>query len=1197
MLLHKLSMPRKLLLVMKVSFILMFAIMMQVSAASLAQKVVIKKNTLTYEQLFEEIEIQTGIATLLSNRELDLNAQLVLEGEDFELGELLNEVTKDTDLTFEIIDEYIVIRPLKLEERVRVDNQNQQPDNKIVIRGTVKDEKGEPLPFAAIRIKGTTIGTVSDAEGNYNLQFEEQENVILEVSSLGFETAEIIYDGQSTINITLIESIAGIDEVVVTGYQTISKERATGSFSMLDSDNVANSPNETIGGNLESLVAGVQTTIDENGNPQFTIRGTGSLTGAQEPLIVVDGFAIDGGFESINRNDVEKITVLKDAAAASIWGARAANGVIVIVTKKGNKTRDIKISVEAYAKFSDEVDLDYANPIASSASQLQYEQWLWNNGFGSPSYDISNINSTMTKGSELFQKQLEEHIAGGGTGHPEYTLNTPEIQALMKQSYKEQVKEHMLRKAFSQNYNVSLRGQSERNQYSLSVMFNDNKQVMVEDSDNNVLINFRNNMKIRDWLDFDFAIMEQIQNNKSGGVGLRDIQGISPYETLLDDNGAYNHINTSRGLNKTIVDDLHEYVDGWSYDDMTNNPLQNMRSQDYRIKTISTRINTGLNFRIAEGIKYTFGFQYQNRSSEVKNRHQEESYYTRDLVNMYNITDYDAIAAGNPYTITDRQVQNGEVVYQYSNQYANYVFRNQFSLNKTYGEHSFNFIAGTEVNWSESESKDDWLYGYDHDKYTNAIPSNGYVNLQRAYYPAASTANLNRGGIVTYGTNRYFSLYSNIAYTYKDKYSLSGSVRTDASNLTVEDPAFRYAPFWSVGASWQLAKESFVSDIEYINRLTLRATYGANGNVPQQSAQVPIISFIPGTTPYSGAGADYAIINDLGNPTLGWEKVKQFNTAIDFALFKNKLFGSVEYYNKNSEDLVTRVSLPSTDGTSSQNFNVAKMENNGIELNLNAKLRITKGFDWRPIFNFAHNKNEVKEVKVIQIPLRDMIGTQYVENYAMHPLWAYKYNGLNDDGVATVLGKDGIVYDANNNISNTGVHGPDVTWYQGTKLAPTVTSLTNEFTYKGISLLFTITGKFGHHMYVPGFSYGWRMDKMNYHQDLDYIIAGEAEANGEFPIPTETIGNYTNYGQNARYLEARIEDASYVRFKELMLSYRLPQSVISKIGFDGIRVYTHINNIGLLWTANDKGIDPDYPMGASFFRPETTYTLGVNMTF
>ncbi|WP_195715200.1 SusC/RagA family TonB-linked outer membrane protein [Ancylomarina sp. 16SWW S1-10-2] len=1053
----------------------------------------------------------------------------------------------------------------------------------------------------SVVVKGTTNGAATDIDGNYVISFDG-ENIVLVYSFVGMIPQEIAYTGQDLLNISLKLDSEVMDEVVVTGYQTISKERATGAFVTLNSENVSNSPNAEIGDNLESLVAGIQTRVDEDGNTRIAIRGESSLTqDSPNPLIVVDGFAIEGGFETINRNDVEKMTILKDAAAASIWGAKAANGVIVITTKKGTRKEGIQVEVEAYTKFSEDVDLDYANPIANSESQLKYEQMLWNQGYGQVSNGIYSLGLNKTLGHDQFELQQAEYINNGGTGLANFTLDTPELQSLMKESYKKQVKDLMLRKASSQNYNISLRGQGERNRYSLSVMYNKSNEVMKADDNDNVLINFRNIMKVKEWLTFDLAVMTQIKNEKSGGVGLSSIKQMSAYETLLDENGDYAHVNSNETegspstYNTNVLNQLLTNVDGFPYDNFVNNPLQNMRSQSFKTKTLNHRINGGLNVKISDGINVKSSVQYERGTIATKNIYGEDSYFTRKLINGYAITDYDELVLGNPYTITKYQVAKGEIAYIKNTQTSSLLFRNQFSFDKTYGDHSLNFIAGTEISWNKQETKDDWLYGYNARNYQNSVPDK-YSGLSGAFSPSYSTYNLDRGGEMTYLTQKNFSLYSNMAYTYKDKYTLSGSVRTDASNLIVDDPKFRYSPFWSVGGSWQLTKEDFIKDSEWLDRLILRATYGVNGNSPKLSARVPVMSFNPGNTPYSGAGVDNASLVELGNPTLSWEKVKQLNLAIDFSVLGNKLFGSLELYNKRSEDLLARISLPSTDGTDRQFFNGAAMENKGFELNLNGNLKIGN-VKWRPILNFAYNKNKVTQVNEINILLYQMSDKQFVEGYAKFPLWYYKSNGVNEAGIPTVLGKNGLIYDANSNISSTGVYAPDLLWNAGTRVAPTVASLTNEFSYKGFSLLTTITGKFGHKMRTDGFSYGTRGDTQNYHENLEEMLLGNNDKVGEYSLPEAQVANYGTYSESSYWLQSRIEDASFIRFKEVMLSYQMPQSVISKIGCSGLKLYAHVSNVGLLWTANDEGIDPDYPKNGNFFKPERTYTLGLNLKF
>ncbi|MBI9057203.1 MAG: SusC/RagA family TonB-linked outer membrane protein [Labilibaculum sp.] len=1183
--------------VMKLTTILIFLAMFSVAAEGFSQggSISLKMEDASLKEVFQVLKANSDYTFVYSE---DMVSKIKVDQIDVEnasFDRVLNLSLEGTDLEYFVEGDVVVIR-----KKAPVVEQPIQQEKKN-LTGQVTDADGIALPGVSVVIKGTNTGVATDIDGNYSIEIEDS-NVVLIFSFVGMLPQEVTFEGQVVQNVTLMADTEQMAEVVVTGYQTISKERATGSFTVLDSENVSNSPNETIGDNLESLVAGIQTTVDENGNTKIAIRGESSLTQeSPNPLIVVDGFAIDGGFETINRNDIDKITVLKDAAAASIWGAKAANGVVVIVTKKGNAKKGIQVDIEAYTKFSDDVDLAYVNPIASSESQLKYEMMLWQQGYGQVSTGITSIGLNQTFGHDQFEEQQKAHLANGGTGWANFTLDTPALQSLMKKDYKKQVKDLMLRKASSQNYNVSLRGQGEKNRYSLSVMYNKNNKVMKEDHDDNVLINFRNIMKVREWLDFDIAVMTQIKNQKSGGVGLGSIKEMSPYETLLDEDGNYAHIiangydGSPRTYNTKVLNKLLTHVDGFAYDSFMNNPLQNMRSQNFKTKTLNHRINGGLNVKIADGIHVKSSFQYERGTIDTKNIYGEDSWYTRKLINSSAVTDYGQLTLGNPYTITEHQVSTGQIAYLKNTQTSSLLFRNQFSFNKTYGDHSFNYIAGTEISWNKFETKDDWLYGYNPRNYGNVVP-NKYIGLTQAFSPSYSTTNIPRGGETRFLTQKNFSLYSNMAYTFKDKYTLSGSVRTDASNLVVDDPKFRYSPFWSVGASWQLTKEDFLTSYDWLDRLIFRATYGVNGNSPSQSARVPVMKFNPGSAPYTGAGVDNASLVELGNPTLGWEKVKQLNLALDFAMFGNKVFGSLEVYNKKSEDLLAKISLPSTDGTPSQFFNGAAMENKGIELNLNGNFKIGE-VNWRPILNFAYNKNKVTQVNEVDILLNDIGSKKFVEGYALYPLWYYKSNGLNENGIPTVIGKNGTVYDANTNISSTGVFAPDLLWNAGSRIAPTVASLTNEFSYKGFSLLTTITGKFGHKMETDGFRYGFRGDGQNHHENLDEMINGNHEKVGEFALPEVAVPNYVSYGQTSYYLQSRIEDASFIRFKEVMLSYRMPKSIVSKMGCSGLKLYAHVSNVGLLWTANDKDIDPDYPKNGYFFKPERTYTLGLNLKF
>ncbi|MBI9064848.1 MAG: TonB-dependent receptor, partial [Marinilabiliaceae bacterium] len=500
------------------------------------------------------------------------------------------------------------------------------------------------------------------------------------------------------------------------------------------------------------------------------------------------------------------------------------------------------------------------------------------------------------------------------------------------------------------------------------------------------------------------------------------------------------------------------------------------------------------------------------------------------------------------------------------------------------------------------------VYGHDDAQNTHANPPFGYGSSQVTIpsiipgydgeFPSilpdydGQERGINGFG---YRNTRMFSFFANGAYTYKKRYTLTGSYRTDASNMIVEDPKFRYSPFWSVGGSWNMKNEDFLKDSKLFDRLVLRGTHGVSGNTVTTASSVPIISV--GATPGSRTGTYYAYIDDFGNPTLRWEKINQTNIAIDFSMFNRWLSGSLEVYNKHSEDLLANVSIAPTLGATSQMFNAAEVENKGFELNLNSNMQF---FENQLKFNtgviLSHNTNEVTSLQVAHIYPRNIGSSRYVEGAAVAPVYSWVYGGMNKDNIPVIEGENGISYTMNENIGDGGETGQDVLRNMGTFIAPTSMGWNSTISFKGITLKANLLGKFGHKFRRSSFNYGTWTAKNYFHEDLDMIIAGRADEIGMPALPEEYEYYAYRWGWYTSQLHTLVEDASHIRLKELYLGFDLPQRFYNKTGIDKLRVYAHARNLGVIWAANDKGIDPEYIKGQSY-KPGPTYTLGLNLEF
>ena len=1171
--------PRKMWLIMKLGAIFCFLLSVNVSANVYSQqnKVSLNLSDVTLEEFIEAIRQQTGV-NFLYNASLFRNTDRIsVKVKKESLDRVLKTTLEQSGFTFDYQEDVVVIK-----KGSAVDFLPQQAMT--TVKGIVKDVSGIPLPGVTIIIKGSQTGVATDIDGRFELKIKEDPNAVLVFSFVGMKSKEVKVGTQKEIQVTLESDSQALEEVICTGFQTISRERATGSFQILSNDELSKIPAQDLGAKLEGLATGMQVDYDEqSGKTDVTIRGIATMNADAKPLIVVDGFPVEGDFSTINPNDIENVTVLKDAAAASIWGARAGNGVVVVVTKSGKKAEKLSVSFDAFVKFSPKMDLDYNFPIADSDTQLAYEKFETDGGFGTSWGTPDTFN-------EIWQvytlgAQLMYNLNKGLISQSDYDMA---IAKLRNTSNKRDIKKYMLNNPFSQNYNLSINGGGKIHAYNLSAMYSSDENNMAGNKREKLLINFKNTFEIKKWLNFDFALTSEMKKDKEG-LSISNINELSPYELLKNGDGAYAPVMHS--YNKRLMDEFMASAQGMPYTNMDYNPLQDLDANDFTTREMNLRFQAGLNVKFMEGLDYRGSFQYERFDNKVDKFYGEESFYVRDLANN-NILFDEATK-----TVKEKYMPEGDILASSEILKQTYNLRNQLNFNRVFAEkHSVSVLLGTELIWSESKGAGNTLYGYNGDMNTHVTPPYGYgssVKVWKKFFDNYFTGELPTGHDLTYTAQRYLALYGNATYMFNEKYSVSGSVRNDASNIVVDDPKYRYSPFWSVGLGWNISNEEFIRKIDFIDRLAIRATYGKNGNTVTTASSIPIIAYSASPSPITGEF--YGTIRDKGNPTLRWENINQFNVGVDFS-FWHKLSGSIDVYSKKSTDLLANVAVSPTYGSTSQTFNAAAVRNNGFELDLNYNQRIAGDFRWNTGFKLSYNKSEVTDFKQQLISPRSMTGYRFVEGYAVDPVFSFIYGGMSEDGKAQILSeKTDDIYTMEEHIGLNGEDGKEVLKYHGTATPPLIMGWTNTFTYKGITLKAMITGKFGHKFRRPTFMYTDGFDK-NYHKDLEGIMAGNARQMGLPEIPAEYTDYYYRYSWYVPYLNTLVENASHIRLREIYLGYDLPKKLCDKMKLGSIRIYSQIRNLGLIWAANKQDIDPDYISGIDI-KPEASYTFGLNINF
>ncbi|TXE09680.1 SusC/RagA family TonB-linked outer membrane protein [Seonamhaeicola algicola] len=1103
----------------------------------------------------------------------------------------------------------------------------------IVLTGTITDKNGMPLPgitvYVASREPGSgkissdfiIRGTATDIDGKFSLKAEV--GYYLVASGLGYEYFKTqITSSKTFYNIELKEELSSLDEVVIvsSGYREISKERATGSYVGVSKTQIEK-PSTSIAERLTGAVAGLQTTTNADGSIDIQIRGQSSLTANAQPLIVVDGFPIDsglniagdlgifgsnspniqGGFGTINPNDVESVTVLKDAAAASIWGAKAANGVIVITTKKGKKGKT-SVSVSSFVRASSKIDLDYALARANSQETLAYEQAGFNtNFFGSVIGNPPGISPRdLGAQSQAIVAMNEARLGRISEADRDATL-----AYLASLDNKKQIRDNLLNAPLVSQHNIAINGGNEKMSNSLSLMYEDSKTFFQGDKQTKYLVNFRNNTKLSKRLNFEFSAMLQhndIDTNSgqedplfgTGGM-LNTIKSLAPWDMLRNDDGSL----TDMSYLKYYRPNLNAFVpfNNFAYSDWSYNPITEVNNRDLNTKQLNARINAGLTLDLIKGMKLSSRIQYEIFNSDAENYYSEKTFDVRQFVNETSGPEW------NFGGVPTQLVPKGGILEQGKSEIRSYNFRNQLSYNRTFGDkHNIDFIAGTEVsNRVFSTTSNPTAFGYDPERLTTSrLLADVDTHSLWNFFPARFTSffynfNLAPEHTFTERTNRFFSMYGNLAYSYNNKYTISGSYRTDAANIVAPDPELRYDPFWSVGLGWHISKEEFMANLTWVDRLSLRATYGAGGNIIPSASFTPLINLSNSLNDVTNQIT--ASITDLGNPELRWEKTYSWNIGADFSLFNNKINGAIDVYNKQGKDLIVNQNLTSVYGTTSQLLNRGEMVNKGVEISLGSTLPIS-GNDivWSGNLTFSHNKNEITSFKRGVYDATELTSgptTSYREDYDANTLWSYKYGGMFDFGSGTpeptVIGVNGELAPL-----TTFVNGDARLFMeaQGTTNAPTIVGFRNSFKLYDFNLSFIVTGKFGHVFRRQSFNYD-AFTGGNSSVNEKYNEVANGNPNSIIPIP-ENQPRYFFYGRFYPYMNYLTENADHIRFQEINLTYNLPQKLTSKLGLNSFSLYAQANNVGVV-LFNDFDEDPEFPKGT--LRPQATFTFGMNLNF
>jgi TonB-linked SusC/RagA family outer membrane protein len=1133
---------------MKLTILLITVMVLQAAASGFAQNVTFNKKNASLRQLFTEIRKQTGYNVLWQREKVNADVKLSIVFQNTPLAEVLKTALEPQLLTYTIVNKTVVVKPKELSLIKKIS----KLFSSINVKGNITDaETGKPVPSVTVTLKGSKRLVIADERGNFEIN-DIPEDGILVFSNIGYVTTELNAAAQLTVKLVPFKQM--LENVVVsTGYQSLPRERAAGSFGVVKQATLDKRSNVNILSYLEGQVPGLLMGADG----RITIRGQSTFVNAnKDPLIVLDGYPIERSVETINPNDVESITVLKDASAASIWGVRAANGVIVIQTKRGRSSiKPLDINFTSTLSVTQTSDLSKL-PYASTASFIELEKYKVDN----------NLTFFTGKPRPAITPVVDAY------------LNNPSGAAAIVDPLKgidsyQEFKNLFMSPATRQQYALGIAGKGQKSTHRASFSYDKVNAEFKKNSSERFVGDLFETITLLPSLRAEMGLNFVLNNVKSNGMGFSDLKTLLPYQQIVGANGAY--IPQPQTFYQADKEALVAagYPYNWNY-----NLLQEFNNKDNKLLSNSINAVAGLNYKIMEGFFAIAGYQYESGNATTTNLYNQETYFTRNAVNFSTSVKNNIPTPGIP---------KGSIYKESIGSTYSHTFRGLFRFDRDLGQqkHYLSAIAGMEVREVGSKLSNQTKYGYDGQSLQFAR-----VNYNTMYADVRGSQQLIPDETVFQDNlNRFVSVYSNAGYTYNDRYTLNASARLDKTNLFGSSDQYRNVWLWSSGLSWQLHKEDFLRN-SIFNSLVLRATYGINGNVDRSTS--PFL--IANVATDQQTNQPYAYVSNPQNPLLRWEKTTVTNLGIDFALLKGRLSGSAEYYNKLSDDLLGNATVNGTYGFNNAYINYASMRNRGADIRLTGQL-INGDFKWNATLNYSYNENKVMQVDFPQKTVGSYTAGIAQEGKPLDYLYSYKWAGLSANGWPRVFNEKGEAVDYKTDMASTLA-----LVYQGTVTPPHYGALINEFSYKGFSVLTNFTFKMGHKFRVPVIQYEPITEASQVHQDWDirWKKAGD-EAFTNTPAAPASVTGLNVYDKYTKYADIHVQTASIIRFRELLINYAFDSKFFKKNLFTGLNVGLQARNLAT-YKFNKAGLDPEYLVldrNNIVLPPSPEYSLMIRANF
>lgn len=1183
----------KLLLIMRLTTLLIIAGIMQVSASTYAQRVSLNEKNVPLEKVFKEIRKQSGY-DFIFDRKLLLKANTVnLNLKNVTLQEALKSCFSNQPFSYELQEKTVIVK----EKEVGIIEKIKRFFTTITVTGTVKDEYGKTLADVTITIKGTERNTLTNKVGSFIFP-DVEEDAVLVFTAVGREKAEVKVDGATSLNVVLKTKINDLQEVTVsTGYQILKRSDMVGATSSIKMSELYNNGISSIEQMLQGKLAGVTITNTSGlvGARQVTrVRGTSTLSGSAEPIWVVDGIIqedplpfkaqdlnvlgaitpdnasfirnfVGNSIAWLNPNDIEDITVLKDAAATAIYGIRAGNGVIVINTKRG-KAGPVSINYSTSVNTTDRVNYDKLN-LMNSKERVSLSREIFTRGLVSNNVN-SNIGYAGAVNDYLYNKTINED---------QFRTRVSALEIANTDWF-----DILFRSPISINHNLSVSGGSNNTSYYSSFGYNSTKGTAIGNDSKG----FTANMSVTSQITKKFNLSARLSASQKTTNGFYQVD---PYKYASTMNRALPAYNPDGSL--------AFYTDANRYQYNILNELANTGNSN---KVLSANTAIDANYEIIAGLKVQSLFSYNAISTNGESYATEQSEY---VAHNYRYWDYGTVKVTDPAYKGSRMPIGGEYNLDQNNSNA-WSWRNSISYNKVFGEkHVFAAMFGQESNSTRYTGYTLTSLGYlrDRGKSFATLPATfgqygtpGVNDFLYKYRPVLTDKLTNTMG-----------LYLTTSYSYDNRYVANFSVRNDRSNRFGQFTNERFNPVYAGGVRWNMANEKWFRSSYWLSTLSMSASYGYQRNISSNVSPELIIKTPPSndgnTVVDVNTGETLLTISSLPYGDLRWEQITSMNLGLDFSLFNNKVQGSFAYYTKRGKDLITSLNVPLEYGVTSMLVNGGSMNNSGYDISASFVPVRTRNFNWSVTVNTSKNNNTILDAGAQVRTWRTAVAGGL--NKAGDPVsgfYAFKFTGVDaatgspNIDLSVPAGRDGLT-DPTSYMQYMGKMDPDFT-----------SGLGMNFRYKMLSLSTSFYLQLGGKKFLAPL-YASNQDLPNEYENFSRNILDRwtpTNTSSSIPglpdvtlpyvtLPSSTIEAVSRYAMY-NYSTDRVVNASSFRCNNINFSYTLDSKLVQRLKCKNINIGAGVSNPFSINSKDFRGIDPEVATGG---QPRTrSYSLNIGIS-